>query len=366
MPPLDGTVGYPEVHVHTGDYMMQAVRTSSTWPFADWDNPNPLRPGSEPAREGDRRTGVRLTATPAARNMGETTGYSNPLVVRFEQFLLSRLVEETEPDANLVEPESRDLSLAAPNLDATTLSASDVASHATSIVSGIISAATGAVNASSGGGGVNRRGTLATIGDEDSDGGDDDEEGGSEESYRQNYSPSPSASLRAMGCVLVAVDGEGEGADQEGEESDVSPNPPLGTLSPGIDASSPLYPPLPPDMPTIPSRSGLVEEEDLETSANAEILADPSNIVSGGLVESSSQPAVDVVAVAESVAVGGVDTAILGGAVDGAEEAFVCPPGYEPDVFYSLPDFMQQEIVSEHSETSQQVNRAPILLLTYR
>jgi nucleotide-binding universal stress UspA family protein len=32
---------------------------------------------------------------------------------------------------------------------------------------------------------------------------------------------------------------------------------------------------------------------------------------------------------------------------------FACPPGYEPDVFYALPDFMQREICEQHNETSQ-------------
>ena len=30
--------------------------------------------------------------------------------------------------------------------------------------------------------------------------------------------------------------------------------------------------------------------------------------------------------------------------------AIACPPGYESDVFYSLPEFMQQEILDQHEE----------------
>jgi hypothetical protein len=44
-----------------------------------------------------------------------------------------------------------------------------------------------------------------------------------------------------------------------------------------------------------------------------------------------------------------------------ATQAITCPSGYEPDVFYSLPEFMQQEIVDQYQgddgegEVSEQV-----------
>ena len=39
----------------------------------------------------------------------------------------------------------------------------------------------------------------------------------------------------------------------------------------------------------------------------------------------------------------------------GTSGVLECPPGYEPDVFYSLPQDMQQEIVDQHNETADQV-----------
>ena len=50
-----------------------------------------------------------------------------------------------------------------------------------------------------------------------------------------------------------------------------------------------------------------------------------------------------------------VDPSGASDAPDGTPGVLVCPPGYEPDVFYSLPQDMQQEIVDQHNETADQV-----------
>ena len=57
-------------------------------------------------------------------------------------------------------------------------------------------------------------------------------------------------------------------------------------------------------------------------------------------VEGGSEAAVAVVEGAEGGGVGG----------GGGARAIACPAGYEPDVFYSLPEFMQQEVADQHQE----------------
>ena len=57
-------------------------------------------------------------------------------------------------------------------------------------------------------------------------------------------------------------------------------------------------------------------------------------------VEGGSEAAVAVVEGAEGGGEGG----------GGGARAIACPAGYEPDVFYSLPEFMQQEVADQHQE----------------
>lgn len=55
------------------------------------------------------------------------------------------------------------------------------------------------------------------------------------------------------------------------------------------------------------------------------------------------------VEVAEGAGEGGAAAAEEGGG-GGGSRAIACPAGYEPDVFYSLPEFMQQEVADQHQE----------------
>jgi Ubiquitin binding region len=86
-------------------------------------------------------------------------------------------------------------------------------------------------------------------------------------------------------------------------------------------------------------------------SADLEILS---------LVDPPEVPALDPLAPGDSDATGGAIPTQTGEALEAGESAeageaetvhaIPCPSGYEPDVFYSLPDFMQREIADQHEE----------------
>ena len=81
------------------------------------------------------------------------------------------------------------------------------------------------------------------------------------------------------------------------------------------------------------------------------------NLIPDTTIESQQQPQVEVgneveVEVGNEVAAAAEDSDEAQGDSQTESRAIPCPAGYEPDVFYLLPEFMQQEIADQHVEDS--------------
>ena len=84
---------------------------------------------------------------------------------------------------------------------------------------------------------------------------------------------------------------------------------------------------------------------------------EPVDLEIPSLADPPEAPALDPIAPGDADATDGEIPTQTGEAVEAVEagdaaavHAIPCPSGYEPDVFYSLPDFMQREIADQHEE----------------
>ena len=82
-------------------------------------------------------------------------------------------------------------------------------------------------------------------------------------------------------------------------------------------------------------------------------LASDVNLIPDTPLESQPQQDVEVEVESEVATAAAVEhSGEAGGEAQSESRAIPCPAGYEPDVFYLLPEFMQQEIADQHVEDS--------------
>jgi hypothetical protein len=110
-----------------------------------------------------------------------------------------------------------------------------------------------------------------------------------------------------------------------------------------------------PSSSTVQREVALPASDDVTTVTYQTVGSSTNDPQTPGVIPANLDPQLEGGAAIEVEVEGGSEAAVAlveggeGGGGGGAR-AIACPAGYEPDVFYSLPEFMQQEVADQHQE----------------